>query len=323
LVGLGVTLPLQASLGDVAQLRKLEDSGYAEFWSAETARVDAFAPLLAAAPAVSGRLGTAIASVFARGPALLAMQAAALCEMAPGRVAIGIGSSSRVMTESWNDRAYERPLARVRDTVRFLREALSGSRVSSEYETFRVRGFQLDRAPTTPPPVLVAALREKMLDLAREEADGVVLNWCSADDVSQVARHLARTPRADRQIVARIFVVPSEDAEQVRGAARPFMTRYLGVPAYAAYHEWLGRGEALKAMHSCMAERDFAGAADAIPDHVVDELIVHGSPARCAEHLAEYVAAGVTSPVVKILPLLPDRAELADAVAVAAAFSAI
>ena len=76
--------------------------------------------------------------------------------------------------------------------------------------------------------------------------------------------------------------------------------------AYAAFHEWLGREGALAGMWKSWREGDRKAAAAAIPDRVVDELIVHGTPERCREHIARYVANGVTTPVIGLLPLGVD-----------------
>ena len=108
-------------------LREIVDLGYSDCWTMETTGFDAFTPLAtAAAWAPELRLGTSIASVFTRGPALLAQQAAALAEAAPGRFVLGIGSSSEAMVHGWNGISFEAPYARVRDTLRFLRAALRG-----------------------------------------------------------------------------------------------------------------------------------------------------------------------------------------------------
>ena len=75
------------------------------------------------------------------------------------------------------------------------------------------------------------------------------------------------------------------------------------MPVYAAFHEWLGRGEQLKAMWDAWKAGDRKAAIDAIPDEVVDDLIVHGSPEACRERVAGYVRAGVTTPALALLPL--------------------
>src|SRR5438045_2458447 len=166
---------------------ELADLGYTDVWSSEAGGTDAFIPLaLASAWAPSLRLGTAIVPAFTRGPGLMAMSVATMAETAPGRFVMGIGTSSDVIVERWNDIPFEKPYQHTRDMVRFLRAALSGEKVDQEYETFRVRGFRLQRAPEVQPPILIAALRPGMLRLAGREGDGAIINWLSADDVKQV-----------------------------------------------------------------------------------------------------------------------------------------
>ena len=89
----------------------------------------------------------------------------------------------------------------------------------------------------------------------------------------------------EREIVARIFVCPSENAEVVRAGARFAIAAYLNVPVYAAFHEWLGRGETAQGMWAAWKAGDRKAALAAIPDEVVDELVVHGSPAQCRERI--------------------------------------
>ena len=76
---------------------------------------------------------------------------------------------------------------------------------------------------------------------------------------------------------------PTEDAEYARNLGRLLISTYLTVPAYAAFHDWLGRGELLAPMHAAWAAGDRAGAAAAIPDEVVDALVMHGTPEECRD----------------------------------------
>ena len=162
--------------------------GFTDVWSGEASAHDGFTSLaLAAAWAPSLRGGVAIAPVFTRGPALLAQTAASMAEASPGHFALGIGASSPAIVERWNAIPFVDPYARTRDVLRFLRRALAGEKVTERYETFEIQGFRLGIALEEPPPVLVAALRPRMLRLAGEEGDGAIVNWLSADDITQVA----------------------------------------------------------------------------------------------------------------------------------------
>ncbi|MBG0559874.1 LLM class F420-dependent oxidoreductase [Actinoplanes sp. NEAU-A11] len=299
-----MTVPLGGvSLAEHAAVYSaLADAGFTDVWTAEVAGTDAFTPLtLAAAWEPRLRLGTAIAPVFTRGPGLLAMTAAALAETAPGRFQFGIGASSPVVSGDWNAADFVQPFARSRDMLRFLRSALAGEVVDKQYQTFRVKRFRLERPPATPPQIMLAALRPQMLRLAAAEADGVILNWLSPGDVTTALAE-TKEARPGFEVAARIFVVPTEDAGYARTVGRRMITSYLTVPAYAAFHRWLGREAALTPMWQAWESGDRKGALAAIPDELVDELIVHGSPDQCRARVQAYADAGLTVPVMALTP---------------------
>ena len=300
----GMTVPLAGvPLADHAAVyAALGGAGFTDLWSSEVAGADAFTPLaLAAAWAPQMRLGTAVAPVFTRGPGLLAMSAAALAEAAPGRFQLGIGASSPVVVGAWNAAEFTDPYARTRDMLRFLKAALAGELIDHDYGTFALRRFRLERPPAVPPRILLAALRPRMLQLAAAEADGVILNWLSAADV---ATALAETKAAGPgfEVAARIFVCPTDDAVYARSVGRRLIAAYLTVPAYAAFHRWLGREAVLAPMWRAWAAGDRKAAQAAIPDEVIDDLVVHGAPEACRARVASYAAAGITVPVMAVLP---------------------
>jgi probable F420-dependent oxidoreductase len=294
----GLTIPLigvpLAEHRNVVE--ELADLGYTDVWSAETAGTDAFTPLaLASQWGPQLRLGPAIVPVYTRGPGLLAQQAATLADLAPGRFVLGIGTSSPVIVERWNGIPFTEPYRRVRDTLRFLRRALAGEKVGDE--ALGVRGFKLETPPRTPPPIVLAALRPGMLRLAAREADGAITNWLAPSDVPKVRSEFG----TEKELIARIFVCPTSDADEARALGRRLIAAYLTVPVYAGFHEWLGRGERLAAMNEAWAAGDRKAALAAIPDDVVDDLLVHGSPDECRERVRAYVDAGLDTPVLAVL----------------------
>ncbi len=310
----GITLPLSGMplSGQRDLVTTLPDLGYTDAWSSEVNGADAFTPLALAAqwtskqgtggagsPAAGGlRLGTAVANIYTRGPALLAMSAATLAGLAPGRFVLGIGVSSPAVVTDWNGIAMDRPYQRARDTLAFLRRALAGEKVSMAAETFTISGFRLDPAPVPPPALALAALRPGMVSLAAAMSDGAITNWLAPADVPAV-RAVAGP---DCELIARIFVCPTADAGLARGIGRRMIAAYLTVPAYAAFHDWLGRGPRFGPMRAAWAAGDRKAALAAIDDDLVDELVVHGPPGYCRERVAEYQAAGLDTPVIAIVP---------------------
>ena len=299
----GITVPFDAPLNQQRDLyQEFADLGYTDLWSSEADGTDGFTPLILASQwAPELRLGVAIIPAFTRGPALMAQHIASMCEAAPGRFVMGIGSSSNVIVEHWNGIPFEEPYKRTRDMVRFLRAALTGEKVSQEFDEFEVKGFTLRRVPPTQPPILIAALRAGMLRLAGREGDGAIINWLSADDVATVKPYVEEGG-PDKEIVARIFCCPNPDAEIVRAGAKRAIAAYLNVPVYADFHRWLGRSDDLDGMWRAWSDGARKAALDAIPDHVVDELIVHGHPEECREHIDRYHEMGVTTSTVSIMP---------------------
>ena len=305
----GITVPLPGHLSEQRDwLAEVADLGYSDIWSAETDGADAFTPLaLAAAWEPRLRLGTAIVPVYTRTAPLIAQSVAALADAAPGRFAIGIGSSSNVIVEKWNGVPFVEPYKRVRDVVRFLHDAFTFEKVTKQYDTFKVDGFRMSVRPRVKPTILVAALREGMLRLGAREADGVIINWLSPDDVRKVVSVVHDAAEGvEREVVARIFVCPSENTEVVRAGARFAIAAYMNVPVYAEFHRWMGRGPLMQGMWDAWQAGDRKAALAAIPDEVVDDLVVHGSPEQCRARIDQYFANGVTTSSISILPLDPE-----------------
>jgi alkanesulfonate monooxygenase SsuD/methylene tetrahydromethanopterin reductase-like flavin-dependent oxidoreductase (luciferase family) len=101
-------------------------------------------------------------------------------------------------------------------------------------------------------------------------------------------------------------VGPRAPADVVRAGARRAIAAYMNVPVYAAFQEWLGRGDDLAGMWAAWKAGDRRQALDEIPDRVVDALVVHGSPAACRARIDEYFANGVTTSSLAILPFDPE-----------------
>jgi probable F420-dependent oxidoreductase len=296
-------------------IESLPDLGYTDLWSAESNGYDGLTPLaLASVWAPALRLGVAILPVYTRGPATLAMSAASMAAAAPGRFVLGIGTSSDVIVERWNDIRFGAPYQKVRDTLRFLEAAMSGEKVTTDYDTFSIKGFRMGFVPPERPTVLVAALRAGMLRLAGREADGAITNWLAPQDVPTIAGALAEGG-AGKELAARIFVAPTEDAETARGVGRFAIAAYLTVPVYRAFHEWLGRKELMAPMQKAWAAGDRKAALDAIPDELVDALVVHGPPEACRDRIQQYVEAGIGTPVLAVLPVGVGAADAVKALA--------
>jgi len=100
----------------------------------------------------------------------------------------------------------------------------------------------------------------------------------------------------DKEVMARLFVAPTEDFAVVRAFGVRMIAAYLNVPAYRLFHEWLGRSDQLQPMWDAWEAGDRKRATEAVPDEVIDELLIWGSPDRIRSHIERYCANGVTTP---------------------------
>jgi len=295
----GLTLPLpMLSLADHGEhVRRTETAGYTDLWSGETQGPDGFTPLaLAAAQTERVRLGTGVVGVFTRGPALLAQQAAALADASGGRFALGIGASSDRIVEGWNRMPFERPLTKMSETVDFLREVLAGGRADG--------GFKLERAPAEPVPIIVAALRGKMLALAVEKGDGAFTNFLPLGGLPKVTDALAGAPEGF-ELLCRFFCLPGR-REEVEPLARWMFASYATVPVYEAFFRWLGYGERIDDMVAAWKRKDRDAATAAAPWELIEDIFIFGEPAEMKERLAQYIEGGITLPVLTPVTT-PDR----------------
>jgi probable F420-dependent oxidoreductase len=295
----GLTLPLSGvPLADHEEyVKRAEAAGYTDFWSGETNGPDGFTPLtLSAAWTERARLGTGIVGVFQRGPALLAQEAAALADASRGRFVLGIGSSSDRIVEGWNGIPFEKPLSKVRESLEFLRTALDGERTES--------GFKLETAPAQRVPIMLAALRGKMLDLAVERADGAFTNFLPLGGLPKVSAQLEDAP-ADFELLCRFFCIPGE-REQVEPLARFMFSSYITVPVYAAFYRWLGYGEQIAPMVEAWEAGDRKAAAAAAPWEAIEDMFIFGTPEQMKERLNAFVEGGITLPILTMI-VPPDQ----------------
>jgi probable F420-dependent oxidoreductase len=294
----GLTLPFPGiPLAATEPLvRRAEAGGWIDLWTGDTNGPDGFTPLaLACGWTERMRLGTGVVGVFTRGPAVLAQHAAALADASGGRFVLGLGSSSDVIVERWNGIPFERPLTRVRETVAALRPVLAGDRGPG--------GFKLERPPPPPVPIFVAALRDRMLRLAGAIGDGTFLNFVPLSAVGHVVATIA--PPAGHDVVSRFFCIP-EPVEEGLATARFLFAAYATVPVYEAFFRWLGWGEAIDPMVEAWNSGDREEARKLAPEELIREIFIFGEADEQRARLAEFVAGGITTPV--LTPICPPEA---------------
>ena len=270
-------------------VRRIEDAGYDSVWSAEATEHDGFTPLVVAAEhseAASTRDGNR-ERLHARAGA-----ARADGGRAGGREQRPLRAGARRVVER-DRRAVERhpvpaPLTKVAETVDYLRTVLAGERGSG--------GFKLASPPAQPVPIILAALRERMLQLAAEKADGVFANFLPLGNVEQVVSTFGRP---DKEVACRFFSIHGPEEEALATAKRTFVA-YATVPVYAEFFRWLGRGGEIEPVVEAWNAGDRKRALELAPEGLVREIFLLGPVEAQRERLAEFADAGIETAVLAV-----------------------
>jgi alkanesulfonate monooxygenase SsuD/methylene tetrahydromethanopterin reductase-like flavin-dependent oxidoreductase (luciferase family) len=302
----------------LALARRADALGYESLWVTHGINRDALLTLSAyAAVAPHAALGTGVIPIYPRHPVLLAQEALTLADSSGGRLRLGIGVSHRPAMQDALGLDMGRPLDVIREYVTVLRGALTG-KVAHEGPRYRARWQSgLPKLPPAP-PVLLAGLAPRMLELAGEIADGVVLWLASPAYVREQAvpairrgRARAGKPLEGFEIVAAVPAALTADRPAATALFRAELQRYLVLPFYRAMLEQSG-------FAADVAAFDRAPGPDAVSDRLVGALGGLGDFRAVAAFVAAYREAGVTLPAVRPIGF-PDAPHYAPTVEAAVA----
>lgn len=305
--GIGISedipLPVQQELAV-----EVEAAGFASLWTNEARGRDALLTCQAwAAATTSLEVGVGVLPLWTRSPAQHAMAAATLQEATGGRFLMGIGVSHPGTMEPWHGAAFSKPLTAARELLTILDQLLGGDRSGVEGEVLSSIRFQLAITPPPPPPSrYLAAMGPRMLRLAGELADGVLLNWACPAEVGRaggvVRSSAADHGREDVKVASYVRVAVDDDRSVARAALAREIGRYAALPAYAAHLERQGFGATVRAVKT--AYRD--GGSQAVPDAIDDEVLLalgwFGTPEDDpSQSLAAYDEAGLDHLVARVV----------------------
>jgi 5,10-methylenetetrahydromethanopterin reductase len=308
--------------------RYAEDRGFEAVWQAESRLVREATVPMAAYAAVTDRIkvGSGVVNNWTRNVGLLAATFSTLDELAPGRVILGIGAwwdplASKVGVKR------TRPLLAMRETVEVARRLLAMERVTYRGEFVDVDDIEIDivhgdRSPKDV-PIYIGATGMKMMELAGEIGDGVVLNYMVGPPYNKraldaLAVGAARAGRTLQDIDRPQLVVCSldEDRGVALDRARELLTQYLGQQPHIMKASGVDPGlieEIGKVMTWPAGPEEIRKAMKLVPDEAVQMISASGTPDECRAKVREYVEAGCTCPI--LYPLGDDVRAMIDAFA--------
>ena len=315
---LGITIPFEPFNGKYFPelVRTADRCGYTDAWSYESFSTDAFAPIAAAAMLTEKmRFGCAIIPVFTRPAPLIAMSAVTTNELAGGRFILGLGISTPNIVEQWMGVPFQKPVTQMRETVEALRAIFRGEKVTMTGAKVKMNGFRLDAAITNPPKIYIGAQGAKMLRIAGEIGDGVIVNFITPETVAPMLdntrdgmRAAGKDP-ASLDVVCRIICAVDEDESLARSIFRRSLTAYVTVPQYNKFFREIGYDREATVAIDAWNAGDRKKALESVSDEMVEKIFVFGTAEKCKQRLAEYGRAGITTTALQFASFAPTPEE--------------
>jgi probable F420-dependent oxidoreductase len=255
-------------------------------------------------------LATGIMPVFSRPPALAAMGLATLDDLSGGRLIFGIGAGHPGITERGYGQTFTHPVRAVREFVEIVRLTMSGETVRYAGQVFQVQEFALESTPARQVPIFIAALRGRMLRLAGQIGDGVLLNWATSERAarsSAAVREAARAagrPQGSVSVACFVRVCVTEQVARAREILRRIIATYGGLDAYARMFEESGFAEEVHAIRAGWV-LGIDAAARAVSDRMVEGLGLIGTADQCRAGIDRFRKSGVDLPVIYPYPVAP------------------
>ena len=310
---IALSLPTPSGLvsDTIEMAQRAEAMGYDDLWLADAGGLDALtlSPMLLEKTR-RVRLGIAVVPVYTRTPAVLASTFAVLGQAWPGRFIPGLGTSSHAIIENWHGLKLELPLTRMRETLALLRSILDGEKTAFSGQTLHSRGYR--QAPVADLPIYLAALRPRMLELAAEMADGVIINLFPRSVLPKIMEHIAigaeragKNPE-DVEIVTRNMTLVTADKAMGRQAFRAHFASYYATPVYNRFLAWAGFEEAAREIREGWASGDRERTAAALADELVDEIGIIGSASECQQLMRANARGGIKTNIVSCMHPDPD-----------------
>jgi len=307
---IGYSLGPLLSLKEVLSCAKMADStqNIDSLWVPESWGRESFATLGAMSQVTNRpRLGTSIISIYSRTPATVAMAATTLDALSSSRTIIGLGASTDAIVENWHGVKFEKPVERMKEFVECVRLMTTGEKVNYQGKFFRVKNFRLMEQPSRKKmPIFMAAVNKKMISLASELADGVLLFLRPLDELKKTVGAINRAVEGRSFEIACSFIcaMSEDNPDKARERAAKTLAFYVAVGKfYSRFLAENGFENEVVQISEEYRKNGVDAAAKCVSSMMLDSLTICGGRKECTRSLSKIISAGVTLPIIQVNPV--------------------
>ncbi|MGI0089591.1 MAG: LLM class flavin-dependent oxidoreductase [Nitrosopumilaceae archaeon] len=273
-------------------------------WIPEAWGMEGYSMLSAVSQIVkNSKIGSSIINIYSRTPALIAMGAVTIDTLSNGRFILGLGTSSEPIVQEWHGLEFKKPVQRMREYVDIIRLITSGNKVSYSGKFFQLKNFTLLIKPSRKNiPIYLAAVNQKMVELAWNIADGVIFYLRPISELQCTIQKMQNKKKLD--VASQFITCMSEDEDLAIERAKKTLTFYVSVGKI--YREFLAKNGFKNETQNIYDEFKKSGLSSnhkLVSDAMLDSLVIYGTPQDCKKRLDRFVRAGITLPIIQFNPI--------------------
>ncbi len=273
-------------------------------WVPETWGMENFSMLSAVSVKTSTqKIGSSIINIYSRSPSVIAMGAATVDTLSNGRLILGLGTSSLPIIDDFHGYKFENPIQRMKEYVEIIRLILSGKQVKYTGEIFNLNGFSLLIKPKRETiPIYLAAVNQKMVDLAWNIGDGVIFYLRPLNEMKKTISKMQTRKKIN--ITCQIITCVAEDSEKAVERAKKTVAFYVSVGK--VYRDFLAKNGFKNDTDNIFAEfkkTGFKSNHQFVSDSMIKSLCISGNSEECKKQLQNFRQTGLDLPIIQFNPI--------------------
>ena len=302
---------IACSLGSLLSVKQvlqctemLSETKIDSVWIPETWGMENFSMLGAVASKTKNqKIGSSIINIYSRSPSTISMGAATTDTLSDGRLILGLGTSSMPIVEDFHGTVFENPVQRMREYVEIIRLSLAKKQISYSGKIFNLKNFTLLIEPTRERvPIYLAAINQKMVNLAWEVADGVIFYLRPIEEMKKTISKMQSQKKID--VTCQIITCVSENSEEATKRAKKTIAFYISVGKI--YREFLKKNGFQNDANNIFEEfkkTGFKSNHELVTDSMLKSLCIAGTPNESKLQLEKFTDAGINLPIIQFNPI--------------------
>lgn len=302
---LGYSLGSLLSINEIIECSKILSKYEPDsVWIPETWGMEGYSMLSTVSQIIKkSKIGSSIINIYSRTPALIAMGAATIDSLSNGRLILGLGTSSEPIVQEWHGLEFRNPVQRMREYVDIIKLILSGNKVNYSGKFFQIKNFNLLITPTRKNiPIYLAAVNEKMVNLAWEIGDGVIFYLRPIHELKNTIQKMQSKKKID--VSCQLIACISDDPEKAIERAKKTLAFYISVGKI--YREFLaknGFNSESRNIYEEFKKSGFKSNHELVTNNMLESLVISGTPMEFEKKLQKFIDAGITLPIIQFNPI--------------------